>query len=69
MNEASDKTPVHYRIYIYMNAAPPLGQPTAVSLCPWRRGRNGELTGIVDDVTCSLCLRHINELGIANFRD
>lgn len=61
--------PIHYRIHIYDNARPPLGEPVPVSLCPWRRGRNGELSGDVDQVTCALCLRHIRELGLANFRE
>jgi hypothetical protein len=64
MNEASNSQTVHYRIYVYTNSRPPLGEPVAVSLCPWRRGRNGPLTGDVTAVSCSICLRHINELGI-----
>lgn len=65
----NDDAPRHYRIYIYMNAGPPLGEPTAVSLCPYRRGRNGELTGDVDAVTCAFCIWHIHKLGIAQFLD
>lgn len=57
-------SPVHYRIYIYTNAAPPLGEPTAVSLCPWKRGRNGELTGILSEVDCIYCLQHIKDIGL-----
>lgn len=56
--------PTHYAIYVYDHEPPPQGEPTAVSLCPWRRGRNGALTRQLEDVTCSLCLRHIRELGL-----
>lgn len=61
------KAPTHYRIYVYGAVLPPQGEPTAVSLCPWRRGRNGALTGDIDLVTCSLCLRHMRELGLDHF--
>lgn len=60
----STENPVHYRIYVYDNAAPPLGQPTAVSLCPWRRRPLTTLTGNVSQVTCEICLKHIRELGL-----
>lgn len=62
----AQQLPVHYRIFVYMDAAPPSGQPTAVSLCPWRRGHNGELTGDVDRVTCEVCLKHIRTIGLSN---
>lgn len=57
-------SPIHYRIYVYENSRPPLGEAVAVSLCPWRRGRNGQLTGDVSVVTCDLCLHHLNKLGL-----
>jgi len=66
-NQPADQPlPVHYRIFIYMESAPPLGVPVGVSLCPWRRGNNGELTGDVDRVTCPRCLKHIRDIGLTN---
>jgi hypothetical protein len=54
----------HLRIYVYENAAPPLGQPVAISLCPNRRGAPRTLVGSTSQVTCTVCLKHINELGL-----
>lgn len=66
MTEQSAREPeartVHYRIYAYTTARPPLGEPHAVSLCPWGRGFAEELTGDLQLVTCPRCLHHMREL-------
>jgi hypothetical protein len=60
----SPGNPCHYRIYIYLNAAPPLGRPTAVSLCP--KGRTGPrtLSAVLAQVTCADCLKFIEQIGL-----
>lgn len=63
-SEKPANAPVHYRIHVYMDTRPPEGEPVAVSLCPWRRGKNGALTDEIEFVTCALCLRHIREIGL-----
>jgi hypothetical protein len=54
----------HYRIYVYQNAAPPLGRPTAVSLCPNARTGSRTLSGVLSQVTCADCQRYIDEIGL-----
>jgi hypothetical protein len=60
----SDATVCHYRIYVYQNAAPPLGRPTAVSLCPNARIGPRTLSGVLSQVTCPDCQRFIQEIGL-----
>jgi hypothetical protein len=54
----------HYRIYVYMNAAPPLGRPTAVSLCPGARMGPRTLSAVLSQVTCEDCQRFISQIGL-----
>lgn len=54
--------PVHYEIHVYDNGAPPLGQPTATSLCILARRLRQNLTGAMDRVTCEECRRLIRYL-------
>lgn len=60
----SETTVCHYRIYIYLNAAPPLGRPTAVSLCPNARIGPRTLSAVLSQVTCPDCLAWIQQLGL-----
>jgi hypothetical protein len=54
----------HYRIYVYQHAAPPLGRPTAVSLCPGARTGPRTLSAVLSQITCTDCLRFIAEIGL-----
>jgi len=54
----------HFRIYVYVNARPPHGEPQPVSLCPGRRFTADELVGSAFDVTCPECRRFIREIGL-----
>lgn len=65
MTQLQREHPIHFKIYVYDDAPPPLGTPTTVSLCPWGRFNGADLTGDTELVTCGWCLDAIRELGLA----
>lgn len=58
--------PTHYRILVYNELPPPQGIPSPVSLCLWGRTGRPALTERLEWVTCSNCLRYIDELGLSD---
>lgn len=60
----SEAPECHYRIYVYLNAAPPLGRPTAVSLCPNARTGSRTLSGVLAQITCADCLAFLHQIGL-----
>ena len=66
-SQRSDAAPVcHYRIYVYQNAGPPLGRPTAVSLCPQARIGDRTLSGVLAQVNCPQCLAFLETIGLTS---
>jgi hypothetical protein len=45
----------HLAIYVYDGPAPPVGWPTAISLCVPGRSTRGQLTELPSAVTCPDC--------------